>query len=729
MIEQLNVNNSNKKLNIKIYPVEADVIELTEADILNSNSVSINYKCGSDSDFSFASVYAAECTFSFKSDVDRYTLYDARVDVFCGNGTDYIGKGVYYISEATRQNNYVSIKAYDRMLLLDVDVDVVITGTVFDIMSHLSDKFGIELGMSEEEINSLPNAGYIYSISADIIGTWRDALYYLSAVTCTFAMFDGEGKLQLRKFHEDTDMEFDRCDRSNPSVSDYETSYDGVKARFVLNGVYKQYVASDVDSPQRIYDAGDIPIVRLTENQQQQILSNMLAEVLKINYVPVSMKIRFNPFIELGDRIVIHDANRMEDSVYSYVMSLTWSFRGLTQIKSVGNNPKLSNVKNSSEKKLSDLEGTISTKNVIVHSYTNIKQYTIKETETEIININYSAEEDTSPIFIATIPIILNLDGNVILKYYIDGVLNEDDVIKKYLSRGQHFVTISNNFKIDKDARRTLSITMCTQYFESDLRIQEAKINSMLSYIESGQYIESDINNSAPIGQIQKYGIKAILFAQGITGTEEWDGTINISETFSAINISVMPVSGFSVDLVAEKQTPHNNVITEVFGAVPITTIGIVGFNDFVEGAAVVTHHIISTQRKDNYIYDEEFVEAESVFCLKIENGLPEPQTVQTDPIDISDASITGIESVTVAYTGTPAFAISFDGGETWKMHNGISWVMLSAEVSGMQAETLMNITSEQWQEQIAGVDAFLVRFTLQAEEDTVESILIDFTN
>jgi len=109
--------------------------------------------------------------------------------------------------------------------------------------------------------------------------------------------------------------------------------------------------------------------------------------------------------------------------------------------------------------------------------------------------------------------------------------------------------------------------------------------------------------------------------------------------------------------------------------------------------------------------------------------ALPPVQTVRTDAIDISDSSITGIESVTVAYSGTPAFAFSFDGGETWKMHNGTAWVLLSEGSTGMQAETLMAVTSEQWQEQIRDVDEFLVRFTLQAEEDAVESILIDFTN
>lgn len=619
MIDQMVIDNSNKKLNIRIYPVEADMIELTEEDILNSNSVSINYKCGSDSDFAFASVYAAECTFSFKTDVDRYALYDARVEVSCGNGTEYVNKGIYYISEAVRENNYVSVKAYDQMLLLDVDVDEVVTGTVYDILCHFTDKFGIELNMDESFIRNLPNAEFIYSISADIIDTWRDALHYLAAVTCTFAVFDGNGKLQLRKFHEKSDIEFDKGARSNPSVSDYEVSYDGIRARFVFNGVYKQYTAAGNENPKRFYDAGDIPIVRLTEGQQQQIISNMLTEVLKIRYVPVSMKIRFNPFIELGDKFVLTDANKMGDNVCSYVMSLTWSFRGLTQIKSVGNNPKLANVKDKDEKRLTDLEGSISAKNVVVYSYTNIKKYAVSEEEIEIININFSAIEDTQPIFIATIPITLNSDGNVVIRYYIDGILSEGDDIVNYLSRGQHSITVTNNFKIEKNFRKTLSVKMCTRYFESDSRIQDAKIASILDYVKTGKYAEQDTIKNTPGAQIGKYGIKAVLFAQGLAGTDRWDGTIYFDEAFGKYALSQMEICAFGNEIKMNQADPKLKGFAEEIGLFSFTNMNMTmdRFTDELSAGRIVENAIINTGKKASYQYNRDYMLADKDFRLK----------------------------------------------------------------------------------------------------------------
>lgn len=110
-------------------------------------------------------------------------------------------------------------------------------------------------------------------------------------------------------------------------------------------------------------------------------------------------------------------------------------------------------------------------------------------------------------------------------------------------------------------------------------------------------------------------------------------------------------------------------------------------------------------------------------------NAVPFLQTIQTNEIDLSNETITGIESVTVDYTGTPTFALSFDSGLSWKMHNGTEWVLLSEGVTGMQADTLEAITPEQWNEEIATIQSMLFRFTLNNAEDTVTSVVIDYTN
>lgn len=107
----------------------------------------------------------------------------------------------------------------------------------------------------------------------------------------------------------------------------------------------------------------------------------------------------------------------------------------------------------------------------------------------------------------------------------------------------------------------------------------------------------------------------------------------------------------------------------------------------------------------------------------------PHSQTIITNDINISHVSITDIEKVTATYTGNPLIACSFDSGKTWKLYNGVAWVVLSEAETGMTMETLLAITTESWTEVIKGLDSFKMRFTLSTTDDTVTNIVINFTN
>lgn len=107
----------------------------------------------------------------------------------------------------------------------------------------------------------------------------------------------------------------------------------------------------------------------------------------------------------------------------------------------------------------------------------------------------------------------------------------------------------------------------------------------------------------------------------------------------------------------------------------------------------------------------------------------PPQQTIITDDIDISDKTITGIEKITAEYTGDPHVACSFDDGTTWKLYNGVAWVVLSENETGMTMETLLAITTENWTQILQGLTSFKMRFTLSNKEDTITNIIINFTN
>ena len=98
-----------------------------------------------------------------------------------------------------------------------------------------------------------------------------------------------------------------------------------------------------------------------------------------------------------------------------------------------------------------------------------------------------------------------------------------------------------------------------------------------------------------------------------------------------------------------------------------------------------------------------------------------------TKVIDMSNASISGINNVTVECTGTPWFSCSFDGGITWMEYSGGTWI--EVELYGMAKETLISITSDEWYSATSGVDRFIMRVLLRSSSDSLTNLSVNFLN
>lgn len=107
--------------------------------------------------------------------------------------------------------------------------------------------------------------------------------------------------------------------------------------------------------------------------------------------------------------------------------------------------------------------------------------------------------------------------------------------------------------------------------------------------------------------------------------------------------------------------------------------------------------------------------------------GTPFPQTVITNDVDMSDPTVLGIESVEISASDDVLFAMSFDGGTTWKGYIN-QWVTLETENSGMTAAQFRNIPIEAWAQQ-ATTGHYMVRFILSDADSYVERITIHYIN
>lgn len=109
--------------------------------------------------------------------------------------------------------------------------------------------------------------------------------------------------------------------------------------------------------------------------------------------------------------------------------------------------------------------------------------------------------------------------------------------------------------------------------------------------------------------------------------------------------------------------------------------------------------------------------------------GIPQPQVIVSEEINLMDGSIKGIESVTIDCKGEPAFAVSFDKKVTWIMHNGTDWVNVADELTGMTKADFEAITTEQWQIKYEASSDMYIRCTLLDETQSLTSITLNFIN
>lgn len=111
--------------------------------------------------------------------------------------------------------------------------------------------------------------------------------------------------------------------------------------------------------------------------------------------------------------------------------------------------------------------------------------------------------------------------------------------------------------------------------------------------------------------------------------------------------------------------------------------------------------------------------------------GTTNPQSVISNKIDLTHASITGIENALVTCEGNPLFCVSFDNKQTWKAWNGTEWSTVSEENSGMTKELFESINYDNWLLVYDGADSFYIKVILNENELTqsVTKIYVDFAN
>lgn len=632
------VADSHRKSKMRaVITIGSTVINIDDSDIIK-DTVYVTNQCTNGSEYEYGCVYASECGITIKSNVDRYGLYDAKLELYwslwTGAEWEEIPLGVFFVSEPNRINDKIKIKALDGMTKLDAYILEDTTGTMPQLMAYIAEKCGVELAQTEEELLTFVNANVQFSVQADKVDTYRDLLAYLGMVTASFATFDRYGKLKLVKYATDPCVTLDRKHRfSNASFSDYTTSFIGIKARFIAEENYAPY-EEKVDGDGLVLDMGDIPIVRGLPETKHEVLKAVLNILKDVRYTPFTVETLGNPALDLGDYVKNTGVGSEGKTYLSPITYSYWTYRGKHKLKAEGGNPKLVGRSKLRDKYTKSLEGSIDTKTVVVKQYSNSGVIEFTSKETEIATINYAATENSKPILLLCVRLETSLDGLLVLQFYNDGVLDKNRTYKQYLERGAHIVTIADVYDMASNERRTINVLAHMEYFESDTRKQDAEIktqNNFLAAIENNAptvadnvvvfpaYEKGVIDETVATATIKAGCVNMVLYGQGVAGEGKWDGTINFTEEVSEFLFNGGLTFAKITDAVASKlYTPTPIVFTASLGNTSFSGgLTFANVKEYMRFGETIKDYVFNVVNADKYTYDKYVSINNGMFSLK----------------------------------------------------------------------------------------------------------------
>lgn len=359
----------------------------------------ISSQCCGNAEIELGTVYASEMGITLFSQIDRYTLEDAKVELFyhlrLADGTDEeVPMGIYEVSEANRTAHCLELKAYDYMLRFERDFNGFETvGTAYDFLELCCKACDVGLAHTRAEIAAMPNGSEMLSIyTENDIETYRDVLYFVAQVLGGFFCINRSGKLELRRYGSVPVMEIESRHRFTSSFSDFITRYTAVSSTN-LRTQTAEYYALDPDDGLTM-NLGVNPLLQFgLEETRKQLCENILSDLSGISYVPFDSDTIGNPALGLGD-VLVFSGGQADVGQTTCITSLHYKIGGKQTLKCVGKNPRLAQAKSKNDKNISGLLNQIEDGKLGIHTFTNASAYTVAETDVKIISIEFASKEE-----------------------------------------------------------------------------------------------------------------------------------------------------------------------------------------------------------------------------------------------------------------------------------------------------------------------------------------------
>ncbi len=381
----------------KITTTGGAVYEFGPEDIVKGSGY-ISAQCCGSSEIEMGTVYAAEFGISLFSSIDRYTLKDAKIELFyhleLTDGTyETVPMGIFEVSEANRKVRTLELKGYDYMLRFERNFNGFETiGVPYDFIALCCKACKVEMAQTKEQIEAMTNGTQTLSIyTENDIETYRDCLYYVGQVLAGFFVINREGKLELRKYGMSPVQTYEAKHRFSSSFSDFITRYTAVNSTNRRTEIAEYYALETDDA--LTMNLGVNPLLQFgLEETREMLCRNILNDIAQIRYVPFESDTIGNPALDLGD-VLTFSGGQADASQLAAITSMEIKIGGKETLKCVGKNPLLAQSKSKNDKNIAGLMNSIEQGKIGIHTFTNASVIDVAETDKKIISIQFATSE------------------------------------------------------------------------------------------------------------------------------------------------------------------------------------------------------------------------------------------------------------------------------------------------------------------------------------------------
>ena len=615
----------------KVYPFE-------NKDIVKGSGY-VSRQCSGSSEIELGSVYAAELGISLFSDIDRYSLENAEVELIfhmnLSDGTvEDVPMGIFYVAEANRKIKTLEIKAYDAMLNFDKAYsEAQSSGYPYDFLTAMCSTCHVELAHTQEEIEALPNGSELLGIYPDNdIETWRDFLHYLTQALCSFAFINREGKLRLVQYGESPVCTINNTHRYSSSFSDFVTRYTAISSTNRRTNTAEYYSLDPDDGLTMNLETNPLLHFGLDETRSR-ILNNILNAISVIRYVPFDSETIGDPALEPGD-VLTFTGGQADASQMAAITSITTKINGKCSLKCVGKNPRLAEAKSKNDKDITGLINSVESTKMATYSYMNAMPYTLGEEPVFIVSLEFATQEETDCEFKAAILINVtaeSVDRSVTAKGTGTTILPEE-------------TKDENDNPVTNDRELETTVTVPVEWQEDGQSVIR------VGYVVDGHEVEEFhpmetwhtgthiLNLFYPLldmaektlhtfavwitiapgsATINAQNIIASITGQGLGAQDRWNGRIDASDDYIPLVLSSLQHLPFEEAVETILHTPEPTGASDAVSPVLLSGMTLYALSDNVRTFAPIVHDIVDVSDKRKMSYRQEYVEDDTQFSLR----------------------------------------------------------------------------------------------------------------